>query len=49
MGLILVVLLLALVFTGLGFVFPLLWIVAAVLFVFWVFGFGRSRRHARAA
>jgi len=49
MGLILVVLLLALVFGGLGFVFPILWIVAVVLFVLWAVGLGRSRRHARAA
>jgi hypothetical protein len=49
MGLILVILLLALLFTGLGFVYPFLWIVAGVLFVLWVVGFGRSRRHAGAA
>jgi Family of unknown function (DUF5670) len=49
MGLILVILLLALVFGGLGFVFPILWIVAVVLFVLWVVGFGRSRRRASAA
>jgi hypothetical protein len=49
MGLILVLLLLALLFTGLGFVYPFLWVVAAVLFVLWVVGFGRSRRHAGAA
>jgi hypothetical protein len=48
MGLILVLLLLALLFTGLGFVYPFLWIVAVVLFVLWVVGFGRSRRHAGA-
>jgi hypothetical protein len=48
MGLILVILLLALVFGGLGFVYPILWIVALVLFVGWVFGFRRNRSHARA-
>jgi hypothetical protein len=48
MGLILVILLLALVFGGLGFVYPILWIVALVLFIGWVFGFSRSRSHARA-
>jgi hypothetical protein len=48
MGLILVVLLLALVFGGLGFVYPLLWIVAVVLFVLWVAGFARSRGRNRA-
>ena len=47
-GLILVILLLALIFGGLGFVYPILWIVALVLFVGWVFGFSRSRSHARA-
>jgi hypothetical protein len=49
MGLILIILLLALVFGGLGFVYPILWIIALVLFVGWVFGFSRSRRHASAA
>jgi hypothetical protein len=47
-GLILVLLLLALVFGGLGFVYPLLWIVALVLLVGWVVGFSRHRGHARA-
>jgi hypothetical protein len=37
MGLILVILLLALIFGGLGFVYPILWIVALILFVGWVF------------
>jgi hypothetical protein len=36
MGLVLVVLLLALLFGGLGFVVHALWIVAVVLFCFWV-------------
>ena len=47
MGLILVILLLALVFGGLGFVYPILWIVALVLFAGWIFSFSRSRSHAR--
>lgn len=34
-----VILLLALVFGGLGFVYPTLWIVALVLLVGWIFGF----------
>jgi hypothetical protein len=48
MGLILIVLLLALLFGGLGFVYPLLWIVALVLFVGWVLGLSRRRSHAGA-
>ena len=48
MGLILVILLLALVFGGRGFVYPILWIVAAILFIGWIFSFSRSRNHARA-
>lgn len=39
MGLILLVLLLALVFGGLGFVVHALWIVAVVIFVLWILGF----------
>jgi hypothetical protein len=49
MGLILVILLLALLFGGLGFVYPILWIVALVLLIGWIFGFSRSRGHARSA
>jgi hypothetical protein len=49
MGLILVILLLALLFGGLGFVYPILWIVAVVLFVAWALGFARTRSHARAS
>jgi hypothetical protein len=48
MGLIVVILLLALIFGGLGFVYPILWIVAAVLLVGWIFGFSRSRSRSHA-
>jgi hypothetical protein len=43
MGLILLVLLLALLFVGLGFAVHLLWIIAAVLFIFWLIGFAIGR------
>lgn len=43
MGLILLVLLLALVLGGLGFAVHLLWIVAAIVFVFWLVGFALAR------
>ncbi|MGH9109005.1 MAG: hydrophobic protein [Acidimicrobiales bacterium] len=43
MGVILVVLLLALVFFGLGFAVHLLWIVAVVLFLAWVAGLAFRR------
>jgi hypothetical protein len=43
MGLILLVLLLALVLGGLGFAVHVLWIVAAVVFLFWLIGFGIGR------
>lgn len=39
MGLILAVLLLALIFVGVGFAVHLLWIVAVVLFIVWIIGF----------
>ena len=39
MGLVLLVLLLALLFGGLGFVSNVFWIVAAVLLVLWILGF----------
>jgi hypothetical protein len=39
MGLVLLVLLLALLFGGLGFAVHALWIIAAVLLVLWVLGF----------
>jgi len=40
MGLILLVLLIALIFGGLGFAIHALWIVAVVFFIAWVVGFG---------
>lgn len=43
MGLILAVLLLALIFVGLGFAVHLLWIIAAIVFVAWLVGFGLAR------
>ena len=44
--LIVVFLVLAVVFAGVGFAAHLLWIVAAVFFVFWLAGFAFSRGHA---
>lgn len=43
MGLILLVLLAALVLGGLGFAVHLLWIVAVIVFVFWLIGFALAR------
>lgn len=43
MGIILLVLLLALIFVGLGFAVHLLWIIAAVVFVLWLVGFAVGR------
>jgi hypothetical protein len=43
MGLILFVLLLALLFGAFGFAVHLLWIVAVVVFVAWLIGFGVAR------
>jgi len=44
-----VFLVVALIFAGFGFVVHVLWIVAAVFFVFWLagFAFGRGQRRAR--
>lgn len=47
MGVLLLILLLALIFGGLGFAAHILWIVALVLLVAWVVGFG-LRRGSRA-
>jgi hypothetical protein len=47
MGLILEVLLLILLFGGIGFSIHLLWIVAAVLLAFWLIGFEARSRDAR--
>jgi hypothetical protein len=43
MALLLIVLLLALLLFGLGFALHLLWIIAAVVFVFWLVGFALAR------
>lgn len=46
MGLILLVLLIALILGGLGFAAHVLWIIAAVVFLFWLVGFGFARGEA---
>ena len=46
MAIILVVLLLALLLGGLGFAVHALWIVAAVVFIAWLLGFGLARGEA---
>jgi hypothetical protein len=43
MGLILLLLLIVLLFGGLGFAVHLLWVVAVVLFVLWLVGFAVGR------
>jgi hypothetical protein len=43
MGLILLVLLIALIFGGLGFAAHVFWIVAVVVFLAWIIGFGVAR------
>ena len=43
MGAILLVLLLALLFGGLGFAIHALWVVAVIVFVAWLIGFGVAR------
>jgi|HubBroStandDraft_5_1064220.scaffolds.fasta_scaffold1571692_1 hypothetical protein len=48
MGLILIVLLLALLFGGLGFAVHTLWFVAAILFVFWLIGFAFGKGRSKA-
>ncbi len=49
MAVILLVLLLALLLGGLGFAAHILWIVAAIVLVFWLVGFGLGRGHAEGA
>ena len=49
MGLILLVLLLAILFGGLGFAIHALWIVAAIVFIFWLVGFGLARGETAGA
>jgi hypothetical protein len=43
MGLILLVLLLALLFSGIGFAVHIFWFIAAVVFIAWLVGFGVAR------
>jgi hypothetical protein len=43
MGVILAVLLLALILGGVGFALHWLWILAAIVFLFWLIGFGIGR------
>jgi len=43
MGLILLVLLLALLFLGVGFAVHIFWLIAAVVFIAWLVGFGVAR------
>ena len=49
MGIILVLLLLALVFGGLGFAIHALWIVAVVLFIAWVVALALGRGRSNSA
>lgn len=43
MGVILAVLLLALILGGIGFALHWLWIIAAIVFIFWLIGFAVAR------
>jgi hypothetical protein len=43
MGLIILVLLLALLFSGIGFAVHIFWFIAAVVFIAWLVGFGVAR------
>lgn len=49
MGLIIAVLLLALILAGVGFAVHLLWIIAAIVFLFWLVGFGLGRGETAGA
>jgi hypothetical protein len=49
MGIILVLLLLALIFGGLGFAIHALWIIAVVLFIAWVIAFALGRGRSNSA
>lgn len=48
MGLILLVLLLAILFGAAGFAIHLLWIIAVVIFIAWLVGFGLARGEGAA-
>ena len=47
MGIILLVLIFALLFGGLGFAIHALWIVAVIVFIAWIIGFGVARGTGR--
>ena len=49
MGIVVVLLLLALIFGGLGFAIHALWIVAVVFFIAWIVGFALGRGRSRGA
>lgn len=49
MGVILLVLLLAVLFGGLGFAVHALWIIAVIVFLFWLIGFGFARGEGAGA
>lgn len=49
MGIVLLVLLLALIFGGLGFAIHALWIIAVILFIFWLVGWAIARGESAGA
>ncbi len=49
MGVILAVLLLALILGGIGFALHWLWIIAAIVFIFWLIGFAVARGETAGA
>lgn len=49
MGVILAVLLIALILGGIGFALHWLWIIAAIVFIFWLIGFAVARGETAGA